>query len=76
MKHHVNRRKLRASIGLHTLLTVLSILWMLPVFWLLISSRSRLASSSPVTSLIMHTSILPSSAGTIVLSTNLPYSAR
>ena len=38
MKHHVNRRKLRASIGLHTLLTVLSILWMLPVFWLLISS--------------------------------------
>ena len=38
MKHPVNRRKLRASIGLHTLLTVLSILWMLPVFWLLISS--------------------------------------
>ena len=34
MKHHVNRRKLRASLGLHTLLTVLSILWMLPVFWL------------------------------------------
>ena len=38
MKHPVNRRKLRASIGLHTLLTVLSILWMLPVLWLLISS--------------------------------------
>ena len=38
MKHSVNRRKLRASIGLHTLLAGLSILWMLPVFWLLISS--------------------------------------
>jgi arabinogalactan oligomer/maltooligosaccharide transport system permease protein len=38
MKKHTNMRKLRTSICLHTLLTVLSILWMLPVFWLLISS--------------------------------------
>ena len=37
-KKHVNRRKLRTSIELHALLTVLSILWMLPVFWLLLSS--------------------------------------
>ena len=38
MKKHVNKRNLRTSIGLHTLLTVLSVLWMLPVFWLLLSS--------------------------------------
>ena len=38
MKKHVNKRNLRTSIGLHTLLTALSVLWMLPVFWLLLSS--------------------------------------
>ena len=35
---HVNRRKLRTSILLHTLLAALSLVWMLPVFWLLLSS--------------------------------------
>ncbi len=33
-----NLRKLRTSIGLHTLLTVLALIWMLPVFWLVLSS--------------------------------------
>lgn len=41
MKKHVNKRNLRKSIGLHTLLTILSLLWMLPVFWLIISSLRR-----------------------------------
>ena len=33
-----NLRKLGVSVSLHTLLTVLSILWMVPVFWLILSS--------------------------------------
>ena len=41
MKNHVNKRNLRKSVGLHTLLTVLSLIWMLPVFWLIISSLRR-----------------------------------
>ena len=41
MKRHVNKRNLRTSVFLHSLLTVLSLLWMLPVFWLLLSSFRR-----------------------------------
>lgn len=41
MKKHVNKRNLRKSVELHTLLTVLSLIWMLPVFWLIISSLRR-----------------------------------
>ena len=41
MKKHVNKRALRTSVGLHTLLTVLAALWMLPVFWLIISSLRK-----------------------------------
>lgn len=41
MKKHVNHRKLRISISLHTILAVLSLLWMLPVFWLVISSLRK-----------------------------------
>ncbi len=48
MKKHVNKRNLRKSIGLHTLLTILSLLWMLPVFWLIISSlRSEPGAYTP-----------------------------
>ena len=38
MKKHINRRKLRTSVTLHAILTVLSVIWMLPVFWLVVSS--------------------------------------
>lgn len=41
MKKHVNKRNLRKSVGLHALLTVLSLLWMLPVFWLIVSSLRK-----------------------------------
>lgn len=41
MKRHVNKRNLRTSVFLHSLLTILSLLWMLPVFWLLLSSFRR-----------------------------------
>lgn len=41
MKKHVSHRKLRTSIRLHTVLAVLSLLWMLPVFWLVISSLRK-----------------------------------
>lgn len=41
MKKHVNRRNLRKSIGLHSLLAILSLLWMLPVFWLVVSSLRK-----------------------------------
>ena len=41
MKKHVNRRNLRKSIGLHSLLAILSLLWMLPVFWLIVSSLRK-----------------------------------
>ena len=41
MKKHVNRRNLRKSVGLHSLLAILSLLWMLPVFWLIVSSLRR-----------------------------------
>lgn len=41
MKKHVNRRNLRKSVGLHSLLASLSLLWMLPVFWLIVSSLRR-----------------------------------
>jgi len=41
VKRHVNKRNLRTSVFLHSLLTVLSLLWMLPVFWLLLSSFRR-----------------------------------
>ena len=34
----MNRHKKMVSIGLHTLLTVLAIIWLVPVFWLLLSS--------------------------------------
>lgn len=38
MRRRKNLRKLGVSVSLHTLLTVLAILWMIPVFWLLLSS--------------------------------------
>ena len=41
MKKHVNRRNFRKSVGLHSLLAILSLLWMLPVFWLIVSSLRR-----------------------------------
>ena len=41
MKKHVTKRNLRKSVGLHALLTVLSLLWMLPVFWLIVSSLRK-----------------------------------
>ena len=41
MKKHVNKRALRTSVGLHILLTVLALVWMLPVFWLIISSLRK-----------------------------------
>ena len=41
MKKHVSRRNLRKSVGLHSLLAILSLLWMLPVFWLIVSSLRR-----------------------------------
>lgn len=41
MKKHINRRRLRTSLTLHALLTFLSLLWMLPVFWLVISSLRK-----------------------------------
>ena len=34
----MSRHKKMVSIGLHTLLTVLAIIWLVPVFWLLLSS--------------------------------------
>ena len=34
----MSRHKKMVSIGLHTLLTVLAVIWLIPVFWLLISS--------------------------------------
>ena len=38
MRRRKNLRKLGVSVSLHTLLAVLSILWMVPVFWLILSS--------------------------------------
>ncbi|SKB51565.1 Alpha amylase, catalytic domain [Lachnospiraceae bacterium] len=34
----MSRHRKIVSIGLHTLLTVLAVIWLIPVFWLLISS--------------------------------------
>ena len=34
----MSRRNKITSIGLHTLLTILAIVWLIPVFWLILSS--------------------------------------
>lgn len=38
MSRRYNPKKLSASISLHTLLAVLAVLWLVPVFWLILSS--------------------------------------
>lgn len=38
MSRRYNPKKLAASISLHTLLAVLAVLWLVPVFWLILSS--------------------------------------
>lgn len=41
MKKHVFTRKARISFSMHSLLFVLSVIWMTPVFWLVISSLRK-----------------------------------